>query len=165
MMQQSNQQARGQTEWLAFRSSPIHGVGAFARQGIPPGTRVIEYVGERITKEESLRRCEQNNPYIFNFNEHEDLDGSVDWNPARFVNHSCAPNCDAELNDGQIWLVANRPIAAGEEVTFNYGFDLTDWRDYPCRCGSPDCVGYIVAEEFFETVRSYSARAKNPDRG
>ena len=75
------------------------------------------------------------------------------WNPARFINHSCAPNCEAEVKDGQIWIVAGRDLKVGEEITFNYGFDLEDYRLYPCRCGAPACVGYIVAEEFFPHVR------------
>jgi len=117
---------------------------------------VIEYVGERIDKRESLRRCEQNNVYIFSLGPEFDLDGNVTWNPARFLNHSCAPNCDAELQEGRLWIVANRDIPQGEEITFNYGFDLESYRDYPCHCGSLDCVGYIVAEEFFAHVRRSS---------
>jgi SET domain-containing protein len=142
-----------ETEFMIFRPSPIHGTGGFARTAIPKGTRVIEYVGERIDKRESLRRCEANNEYIFTLNDEHDLDGSVEWNPARFINHSCTPNCDAEIDDDRIWVVANRDIQPGEEITFNYGFDLEDYRKYPCLCGSPDCVGYIVDAEFFEHVR------------
>ena len=72
---------------------------------------------------------------------------------ARFVNHSCEPNCEAELSDGQVWIIAGRDIAAGEEVTYNYGYDLVDYREHPCRCGAASCVGYIVAEEFFPSLR------------
>jgi SET domain-containing protein len=114
---------------------------------------LLEYVGERISKQESLRRCEADNAYIFSLGPDCDLDGNVEWNPARLLNHSCASNCDAELEDGRIWIVSQRPIEAGEEVTFNYGYDLTEYRSYPCRCGSPGCVGFIVAEDFFEHVR------------
>lgn len=106
-----------------------------------------------------MRRCEQNNEYIFTLNNEEDLDGNVEWNPARFLNHSCAPNCDAELEDGHIWIIANRDINAGEELTFNYGFDLENYRDYPCRCGTLHCIGYIVAEEFFEHLRKQRSEA------
>ena len=148
------EQSVAETEWVRFRASAIHGMGGFSKADIPQGTRVLEYVGEKISKQESLRRCEENNAYIFSLNATEDLDGQVQWNPARFLNHSCAPNCDAELKDDRIWVVARRKIRAGEELTFNYGFDLVDYRQYPCRCGSPDCVGYIVAEEFFEHVRN-----------
>ena len=125
-----------ETELVAFRPSSIHGFGGFARTDLPRGTRILEYVGEEITKSESLRQCEANNPYIFALNEDVDLDGNVAWNPARFINHSCAPNCDAQLQAGRIWLVAQRDIRAGEEITFNYGFDLEDYREYPCHCGA-----------------------------
>ncbi len=144
----------GDRAWFVLKESPIHGVGAFARTNIRQGTRIVEYVGERITKSESLRRCEQDNRYIFALNDEQDLDGNVSWNPARFFNHSCAPNCEAGCEDGHIWIIAARSIAAGDELTFNYGYDLADYKDYPCGCGSPECVGYIVAEEFFGHVRS-----------
>jgi SET domain-containing protein len=149
------------TKWLVFRKSAIHGTGAFARVPISQGTAVIEYVGQRISKDESLQRCEQNNEYIFALNDAEDLDGNVPWNPARFINHSCAPNCEAELEEERIWIKALRGIAQGEEVTFNYGYDYVDYQDYPCRCGAPECVGYMVAEEFFPEVRKKS-QAQRP---
>ena len=95
------------------RTSPIHGLGGFAKTAICRGTRILEYVGERISKSESLRRCEQNNEFIFSLNDEQDLDGNVAWNPARFLNHSCAPNCEAEMEDDRIWIVARRDIQAG----------------------------------------------------
>jgi SET domain-containing protein len=142
-----------ETELAGFRSSVIHGTGGYARRDMAAGTRVIEYVGERITKAESLRRCELDNQYIFELDEEVDVDGNVSWNLARFINHSCAPNCEVELDGGRIWILALRDIKAGEELTFNYGYDLEDYREHPCCCGSRDCVGYMVAEEFFEHVR------------
>ncbi len=144
------------TELIEFKPSPIHGLGGFARKSIPAGTRLLEYTGLRISKAESLRRCEANNQFIFALTDEVDLDGNVAWNPARFLNHSCAPNCDAELQADRIWIVARRNIRAGEEITFNYGFDLEDFKDYPCRCGAPGCVGYMVAEEFFDRLRPVS---------
>ena len=143
-----------ETARVQVRLSPIHGTGAFARTDIPAGTRVIEYIGERISKEESIRRCERNNEYIFALNEQFDLDGNIPANAARYLNHSCVPNCEAELQEGHIWIVARRGIRAGEELTFNYGFDLIDYREHPCRCGAAECAGYIVAEEFFEHLRT-----------
>ena len=142
------------SDLLVFKESPIHGWGGFARTAFGAGARIIEYVGERISKTESLRRCEQNNSCIFSLNAEEDLDGDVEWNPARLINHSCTPNCEAELEEGRIWIVARRDIKPGEEVTFNYGYDLVDYREHPCRCGSAGCVGYMVAEVFFEHVLS-----------
>jgi hypothetical protein len=151
-----------ESELALFKASTIHGVGGFAKARIPAGTRILEYVGEKISKPESLRRCEADNEYIFALNDHQDLDGNVDWNPARFINHSCSPNCEAELEAERIWIVANRNINPGEELTFNYGFDLEDYRKYPCRCGSPGCVGFIVSDEFFEHIRRQQ-QLLNPD--
>jgi SET domain-containing protein len=142
-----------ETDWIRFKPSPIHGQGGNARRDIPSGTRVIEYVGDRISKAESLKRCEAENPYIFCLDEATDLDGNVEWNPARLLNHSCDPNCEAEIDGGRIWIFARRDIQAGEEITFNYGYDLENYREYPCACGTAGCVGYIVSEEFFEHVR------------
>jgi uncharacterized protein len=138
------------TELLEFSDSPIHGQGGFARTRISEGARILEYVGERISKDESLRRCQDSNEYIFALNAEEDLDGKVAWNPARLLNHSCTPNCEAVMEHERIWIVARRDIQPGEEVTFNYGYDLVDYHEHPCRCGSPACVGYMVAEVFFE---------------
>jgi SET domain-containing protein len=147
-----------ETRLLVFRKSEIHGLGAFARVAIPAGTRVIEYCGERITKSESVLRCEQNNEYIFSLNEFEDLDGNQENNPARFINHSCQPNCEAELEAGRIWIISKSPIGAGQEITFNYGYDLEDYRQHPCHCGAARCVGFMVAEEFFDHVLKHATR-------
>jgi hypothetical protein len=140
-------------EWLELGSSGIHGRGGFARCAIPAGTSIIEYLGERVAKEESNRRCVEGNPYIFTINDEWDIDGDVAWNPARFLNHSCGPNCEAQQEGDRIWLVSLRDIEPGEELTFNYGYDIGEWRDYPCGCGAPNCLGFIVAEEFHEQVR------------
>jgi len=149
-----------ETELIQFRHSRIHGVGGYARRNIPKGTRVIEYVGKKITKAESNAQCEGDNVYIFTLDDEFDLDGSVDWNPARFINHSCTPNCEAEWDADRLWIVALRDIPPGEELAFNYGYDLEDYREYPCCCGASECVGYIVAEEYFELVRKQAALGK-----
>ncbi len=146
--------------WLEFKNSGIHGMGGFAKTPIPSATMVIEYVGEKITKAESLRRCELGNHYIFALDEKFDLDGNAGWNPAKFLNHSCAPNCEAQWIEGRVWIVALREIDACEEITFNYSYDLEDYREHPCRCGAANCVGYIVAEEFFPKLIRQSEGAK-----
>jgi len=106
-----------------------------------------------------LQRCSQNNPAIFCLDDDWDLDGSVEWNPARLLNHSCSPNCDAEQDDGRIWIVAQRLIQPGEEITYNYGYDLVDYREHPCQCGAAECVGFMVAEEFFGLLRARAGAA------
>jgi hypothetical protein len=142
---------------IDFRNSGIHGTGGFARAFIPSDTELIEYVGRKVDKAESQRQCELDNPYIFTINDEYDIDGNVDWNPARLLNHSCSPNAEAQQDEDKIWIVATRDIAAGEEITFNYNYDLVDYKEHPCACGSGDCVGYIVAEEFFPKFRNQSA--------
>src|SRR5277367_838057 len=139
-------------ELIEFRTSHIHGTGGYARVDIAADTRLIEYVGNKIDKQEALRQCELENPCIFYLDEEFDLDGNVDWNPARLINHSCSPNAEAQEVDGRIWIIALREIKAGEEITFNYNYDLEDYKEHTCRCGAPNCVGYILAEEFFPSV-------------
>ncbi len=153
-----------ETDLVIFRQSTIHGLGGFAKCDIPKDARILEYLGERIDKQESTRRCQANNVYVFSLNEQYDLDGSVSWNPARFLNHSCSPNCEALLDEDHIWLVAFRDIRAGEELTFNYGFGLENYRDYPCHCGSPDCVGFMVAEAYFDHVRQQAQLREATER-
>ena len=141
--------------WLRVNASAIHGRGAYAARPIPSGTRIIEYTGERITKAESVRREEarlrrlkrggDGSVYIFNLNRRHDLDGRSRRNVARLINHSCAPNCEAQSVRGRIWIVAKRDIAEDEELTFDYGFPLQEWSRHPCRCGTARCPGYIVS--------------------
>lgn len=134
--------------------SGVHGFGLFARDFIPEGASIIEYVGDRITKAEALRREDlrlarlaasgDGCVYVFILNKRHDLDGRVSWNLARRINHSCAPNCESQNIRGRIWIVALRDIAPDEELSYNYRFDYSEARDHPCRCGAPECVGYIV---------------------
>lgn len=140
--------------WVRLKRSSIHGRGLIAVKPIPAGTRVIEYVGEKVTKAEADRRDaarlarqeagEDGCVYLFELNARHDIDGDVSWNTARLINHSCAGNCEPEIARGHIWIVALRDIAEGEELTYDYGFDFENWRDHPCRCGTTACVGYIV---------------------
>lgn len=155
--------------YIIVRSSSIHSRGVFARKEISEGTRIIEYVGEKITKAESDRRAEtvlhasKNDKtlgavYIFTLNKRHDIDGNVSWNTARLINHSCAPNCEAQLIRGHIWIVAVRDIPRGEEITYNYGYDFDNHEEHPCRCGSPNCVGYILAEEHWPKLKAKRLR-------
>ena len=146
------------SELYEVKPSRIHGTGVFARAALAEGTRVVEYLGERVTKAESLRRRQGGNFFVFIVTDQFDIDGAVDWNPARFINHSCAPNCEARMADERIWISALRDIRAGEELTFNYGYDLEDYEKHPCGCGATTCVGYMVAEEYFDDVRRKEAR-------
>ena len=152
----SSAPSESENPYVRFTQSAIHGTGGFAKCDIPSGTQIIEYVGERIDKAEAQRRCENDNRYIFFLDETWDIDGDVAWNPARFINHSCAPNCETEVDteEGRVWVQTIRDITAGEELSFNYCYDMTDFEEHPCRCGTPECVGFIVAEEHFDVIRA-----------
>jgi SET domain-containing protein len=126
--------------------SRIAGQGLFAVQDIKKGTRIIQYLGARIPKEESVERLAQGNTYIFSFNERYDIDGKTLKNKARYINHSCDPNCEAVVTKRTIWIVALRDIQAGEELSYNYGLTA---RQYRCRCGSKNCCGYILDSAYW----------------
>lgn len=145
-------------KYVKVKKSNIHNKGVFAKRDIPKGTKVIEYVGRKITKpqadkiyEKSLEKHKKNNKkgsvYIFELNKKHDIDGDVPWNKAKYINHSCNPNCETEIIDNKIWIISIKDIKKGEEITYNYGYDVDNYKDHPCRCGSKRCVGYIVDEE------------------
>ncbi|HCN78964.1 MAG TPA: hypothetical protein DIT13_17445 [Verrucomicrobiales bacterium] len=148
--------------WIVRRSS-IHHRGLFARTDIPKDSPILEYVGEKITKAESDRRGKalleksKNSGcaavYIFTLNKRHDLDGGKAGNPARLINHSCDPNCEAYIIRGRVWIYSRKDIKAGDELTYNYGFDLETWEDHPCRCGSTRCAGHIVDEQYWPQLR------------
>ena len=90
--------------------SRIAGKGLFTAQEIKKETRILQYIGEKITKAESAKRLAQGNAYIFAFNDHWDIDGRVLRNKARYINHSCDPNCEVHMTSRTIWIVALRDI-------------------------------------------------------
>jgi SET domain-containing protein len=149
---------------VVVRGSRVHGRGLFARRAMPAGARVIEYVGEKITKAESERRTlaqwDAGRVYTFELNKRYDVDGAPLWNRARYANHGCDPNCETEVVRGHIWLVAIRDIAEGAEITYDYNFPV-DEDLVPCRCGARTCRGYIVGEDQLAKLR----RALRTKRG
>ncbi|MEO1858020.1 MAG: SET domain-containing protein-lysine N-methyltransferase [Rubritalea sp.] len=148
---------RGQSKLCDVRNSDIHGRGVYAATDISNETQIIEYIGEYVDKDESEKRAwdqaavaEKTGDaavYIFTLDEKWDIDGDVPWNDARLINHSCEPNCEAWIEGDQIFIYSLRDIKEGEELTFDYGFDIECYVDHPCLCGRPSCVGYIVSRE------------------
>ncbi|MEX0920429.1 MAG: SET domain-containing protein-lysine N-methyltransferase [Candidatus Pacearchaeota archaeon] len=145
------------SEYIEVRNSRIHNKGVFAAKEIPKGTEVIEYVGEKIGKREAEERADkqfkrgkdkkngEGHVYIFELNKRYDIDGNFSWNTARLINHSCDPNCEAEIEDNKrIWITSIKDIKKGEEITFNYGYSIDNFEDHLCKCGSKNCIGYIV---------------------
>lgn len=117
-----------------------------AAQDIKKGTRIIQYIGEKIDQAESLRRLAAGNAYIFAFNDRYDIDGKTLKNKARYINHACDPNCEAEITRRTIWIVALRDIKEGEELAYNYGYAA---KQYVCKCGAKKCSGYILDAQYW----------------
>ena len=148
---------RAQSDLCEVRNSEIHGRGVYSTQFIPRDEKIIEYVGEIIDKEESDQRGNAQHEhaqktgdaavYIFTLSKKYDLDGNVPWNIARLINHSCEPNCEAWIDDDRIFIHALRDIELGEELCFDYGFDIDCFEEHPCLCGTDNCVGYIVSQD------------------
>lgn len=153
------------------RTSSIHGRGLYARDFIAKDTWIVEYLGDKVDKVESERRSNEllekskddgsARVYTFILNDEWDIDGNVEHNDARLVNHSCEPNVEAQIwQDKEIWFVAMRDIQPGEELLYNYGFELDTWEDHPCRCGTARCVGYIVDEQYWPKLKRKVAAKK-----
>ncbi len=133
-----------------IKKSNIDNRGLYAAKDIKDRTKIIEYKGRIITKkqvEENSKFDNEKAIYLFNINKKYDLDGDFKYNTARLINHSCDPNCEVYGTGLKVWVYAIRDIKKGEELTYDYGFGFDqDYRDFPCKCGSKKCVGYIVRE-------------------
>ena len=133
-----------------IKKSNIDNKGLYANQNIKDGTKIIEYKGKIITKkkvEEDSKFDNEKAIYLFNLNKRYDLDGDFKFNTARLINHSCNPNCEVAGTGLKVWVYAIRDIKKGEELSYDYGFGYDEYyKDFPCRCGSRNCVGYIVRE-------------------
>lgn len=144
--------------YLALRRSGIHGRGVFAREPIPAGTRIIEYAGERITEEIADARYPDDpstphHTFLFAIDGGVVIDAAYRGNLARWINHSCDPNCDAVVEGNRVFIESLRDIVPGEELRYDYNFILPERhspamkRRYPCICGAPNCRGTILAKK------------------
>ncbi|RZI72818.1 MAG: SET domain-containing protein [Variovorax sp.] len=141
---------------IQTRRSAVHGNGVFAVQDIAEGETLIEYKGEVISWKEALRRhphdpAQPNHTFYFHIDDKHVIDGKVNGNAARWINHSCAPNCEADETDGRIFIKALRNIAAGEELNYDYGLIIDEpytpalLAEYPCWCGAATCRGTLLS--------------------
>lgn len=172
-IQESNTKTLCEEKLYEIRKSDIHNNGLYALKEIPKGTVIATYKGEKITKEESERRSNERlkkhieNPeeiaavYIFELDNNYDIDGDVPENDAKYINHSCNPNCEADIQNDEIIIYTIKDVKKGEELTFNYGFEFDeDFMKYPCKCGSEKCLGYILAEEEWPKLKEYLNKHK-----
>jgi hypothetical protein len=161
--------------YFEIRSSPIQGRGAVATRRIRKGTRLIEYVGERISHAEADRRYDddgmkRHHTFLFTLNNRTVIDAGVGGNEARFINHSCSPNCEAVIDSGHIYIESIKTIPAGTELVYDYQYerapdaDESDEARYPCRCGSPDCRGTILAPPKRKRAAASAKRGKGASK-
>ena len=127
------------------------GRGLYAIRKIRSGTKIINYKGKIVTNKQVDKSAKYDNDkpiYLFTLNKRYTLDGDFSWNTAGLINHSCSPNAEYDGKGLKIWITATRDIRKGEEITCDYGFSFDkDYRQFPCKCRSKNCCGYIVREE------------------
>jgi SET domain-containing protein len=142
---------------VAVRRSRIQGRGVYSTRSIAEGERVIEYTGARLSHREADARypddedTDRHHTFLFAVDGRTAIDGNEGGNDARFINHSCDPNCEVEIEEKRVFIDALRGIAAGEELTYDYWYvtderySLADLRRiYPCRCGAASCRGTLA---------------------
>ena len=147
---------------IATRKSAIHGNGMFAVAPIKKGERLIEYRGELRTHAQvdadEGGDVESGHTFLFTLNDEYVIDGARGGNSARWINHSCNPNCEALIEEAEgddrtkdkVFIEAIRAIKPGEELTYNYGITLAERHTaklkkiWECRCGSPKCTGTML---------------------
>jgi len=137
------------------RRSRVHGMGAFALRRISKGTRIVEYLGERVSHREADRRYEGKgaddaHTFLFIVDSRTVIDAGTDGNDARFLNHSCNPNCESVIESRRVYIEAIRTIEPGEEMTYDYQIQREDddppgiEEVFACRCGFPQCRGTML---------------------
>ena len=155
-MTDGTKRARRASLPYVVHESPIHGRGIFATRRVAKGERIIEYQGERITPKEADERYDDDqsdHPHIllFTVDKHTVIDGGVGGNEAKYINHSCEPNCEAVNDEGRIFVEAIRDIPRGKEITYDYKLERSgrfraEWNErYRCNCGTPACRGIMLA--------------------
>ncbi len=157
---------------FVVRGSKIAGKGAFAIRPIAKGERVVEYLGERVSHAVADARYDDHksashHTFLFSVSRKVVIDASVDGNDARFINHSCDPNCESVIEGGRVFIDAVKPIKTGAELTYDYAYtrDGTETVEeetglYGCRCGAKTCRGTILAPLSRAEMRRRAAAAK-----
>ena len=147
------------------KKSGINNWGLFVGQDFKKGDKVIEYKGKKYTHkqvEEDERFDNSKAIYLFTLNKRTVLDGDTKSNTAKFINHSCDPNCDVDIIKGKIWIIATQDIKKGDELSYDYAFSYDkDFRQFPCKCGSKNCCGYIVRDDQRWRINRKFAKTKS----
>lgn len=144
------------------RESNVHGRGVFAAKDIKKGKKIIEYTGAIITWDEANRRFNDRKGHshtmFFGINEDHVIDGNDNGNEAKYINHSCAPNCKAKNEEGRIFVYSKKKIKKGDELFYDYKLDIEEpitkkvLKKYACFCGSKKCRGSQLDEKYLKKV-------------
>ncbi len=157
---------------FAVRESALAGKGAFAIRPIRKGERIIEYTGERIPHPVADERydddsMEEHHTFLFTVSSRTVIDATHGGNESRYINHSCEPNCETEIDRGRVFIFALRDIAVGEELAYDYAYERSgdetekEERQYRCLCGTRSCRGSIMeAKSDYEKRARAAARKK-----
>ncbi|UUX95916.1 SET domain-containing protein [Aquabacterium sp. J223] len=148
--------ARAGGRRIQVRRSGVHGKGVFALQPIRRGELVIEYTGEVISWPEALRRhphdpSQPDHTFYFHIDDDRVIDGAVHGNAAKWINHACAPNCEADEVDGRVFIKALRDLKPGEELFYDYRLVIDERytpklkKQFACLCGAKTCRGTMLA--------------------
>jgi len=143
------------SDLIEVRRSGVHGLGVFAAKAIRKGTRIIEYVGDRVSHDEADRRYEEkdasdSHTFLFIVDSKTVIDAGTDGNDARFFNHSCDPNCESTVEKKRVYIEAIRDVEAGAELTYDYQIYREEGDPenidevFACRCGFPNCRGTML---------------------
>ena len=160
---------------IEARNSAIHGTGVYAVAPIKKGARIIEYIGERISHAEADRRYERKgsddgHTFLFIASNRTVIDATDGGNDARFINHSCNPNCETVIEQNRVFVEATRSIKPGDELGYDYQltWDSTDEPEdlalYACRCGAPKCRGTMLDREPMDKKKADELKKKQKKR-
>ena len=146
------------------KKSKIDNFGLYATKDIKKGTKIMEYKGKVITRKEAEENPKYDNDkaiYLFNLNKRYDLDGDFKFNTARLINHSCNPNCEVTGTGLKVWIHAIKDIKKDDEFSYDYGFSFDeDFKNYPCKCKSENCCGYILREGSRWRIKKWKQKKK-----
>ncbi len=143
------------SQYVRVADSGIHGTGVFAAKRIPKGRDIIEYTGKR--KRWEGEDTTSGLTYLMQISKNMVIDGAIDGNAARFINHACTPNTETTRVGNRVYITALRTILPGEELTYDYKLSLgqppdeEDYRLWACRCETPGCRGTMLDPEELAT--------------
>ncbi len=153
---------------VEVRHSSVHGRGVYAAQFIPKGARIIEYTGKRMSWKEVPNDRDDPHTFIFGLDNGQVINPEIDGNEARWINHSCDPNCEAVGEDGGIFIYALRRIRPGEELFYDYALQLDEpitkklENEHRCHCGASTCRGTMLEVKKRKRARKRQGRARPP---